>query len=139
MSLQVEIESAFPKTLNAPIVSNDFILNNQNIMELEENIDLFKYVPSYMIWTIKNSDEYEELVDGYTINTLAEYGKTKSIDNPYLNFMHLCNKKQKLAVIKFLKWCSRELSLVDENQIERALRNWSIAIVPANKTLQSDP
>lgn len=123
MTLEEQIFSAFPEVSDEPIINDSFIISNQNLMELEENINYLKYVPSYMLWCIKNKDS--ELVDEYTINALAEYGRSKSKENTYLNFMHCCSIEQKLVVIQFLEWCKKEIDTTDNNQISRAISNWS--------------
>lgn len=127
MILKEQIITAFPKVTIETEISNDFILSNQNLMELKSDIDHFLLVPSYMLWCINTNNE-EELVEHYTVNALAEYGKTKSKNNNYLNFMFNCSHEQKLAIIKFLEWCLIELDMVDANQIKRAIKNWSKSI-----------
>ena len=117
------IQSAFPKISDAPEISDEFITRNQNLMELDEVSDYLKVVPAYMLWCVKYKDD--ELVDEYTISSLAEYGKTKSKGNAYLNFMYLCNNEQKVAVIKFLEWCINEISTIDTAQVQRVIKNWS--------------
>jgi len=74
MVLEEQIITAFPKALIESGVSDNFIINNQNLMDPDGNIDHFSCVPSYMLWCINKNKE--ELVDNYTVNALAEYGKT---------------------------------------------------------------
>jgi len=123
MNLEEEIISAFPKVLSDPKVMDEFIEENENIMELEGEIDHLKFVPAYMLWCIRNKDL--KLVDLNTVNALAEYGRTKMKENNYLNFMYLCNPEQKNIVLRFLEWCLNEILTVDETQVERAIKNWS--------------
>jgi len=122
MNLEEEIFSAFPMVLNEPTVTDDFIEDNENIMELEGDVDYFKIVPAYMLWCIRKKDL--KLVDMNTVNALAEYGRTKMKDDDYLNFMYRCSPEQKNVVLKFLKWCLTEIITVDKTQIERAMKNW---------------
>ena len=123
MNIEQEIIKVFPEVLVEPIVTNEFIEENQNLMEIPNEINHIKYVPSYMLWCLRKKES--ELVDMYTINALAEYGRSKAIDNNYLNFKHLCSPSQKNVVVSFLNWCLKELYTVEKEQIERAVKNWS--------------
>jgi len=122
MSLEQDIITLFPAVQEKPQISDEFIENNQNIMEISGDIQYFKVVPAYMLWSIKNKDI--ELVDMHTINALAEYGRTKIRDNDYFNFKWRCSKTQKRIVIAFLEWCRNEILTSDAEQIERALKHW---------------
>lgn len=122
MNLEHQIIHTFSKVLDEPKVTNDFIMHNQDIMELVEETDYFQYVPAYMLWCLINKDS--ELVDMNIVNALAEYGRSKNHENNYLNFKFRCNIEQKNTVIMFLKWCMAEISTSDKTQIERALKNW---------------
>jgi hypothetical protein len=123
MNLEAEIKNVFPKVLSEPEIPDNFIEENESIMEIEGEIDHFKVVPAYMLWCLKYKDE--KLVDMNTVSALAEYGRTKMKENEYLNFMHRCNAEQKRVISDFLKWCAKEISTADKTQIERALKNWS--------------
>ena len=123
MSIEQEIIKVFPEVLVEPRITNEFIEENQNLMEIPNEINHIKYVPSYMLWYLKKKES--ELVDMYTINALAEYGRSKAIDNNYINFMHRCSPAQKNVVVSFLNWCFKELSFAEKEQIERAIKNWS--------------
>ncbi len=123
MSLEEKIIAAFPKVQNEPLVTDEFIEENENIMEIPGDIDHFKYVPAYMLWCIRKKDI--KLVDMYTVNAVAEYGRTKMKENNYLNFKWRCNSEQRKAVHHFLEWCKNEITTVDATQIERATKNWS--------------
>ncbi len=122
MKIEAQIKAAFPKAFDYPIVTDEFIENHQNIMEINGELDYLKVVPAYMLWCchFKNS----KLVDYYTVNALAEYGRAKDSKNGYLNFKFLCNPAQVTAVISFLRWCDSELLTSQSNQIERALKHW---------------
>jgi len=91
-------------------------------MEIEVEQELMRYIPSYMLWCLKNKESM--LVDSYLINALSEYGRCKNPENEYLNFMFRCSKAQRNVISNFLIWCSAELYTVDQTQIERALKNW---------------
>ncbi|MDH5178074.1 MAG: hypothetical protein OEZ39_16335 [Gammaproteobacteria bacterium] len=123
MNLELEIKNVFPGVLSEPSIPDSFIEENENIMELEGEVDYFKFVPAYMLWCLKFKDK--KLVDVNTVNALAEYGRTKIKENSHLNFMHLCNAEQKKVVAKFLEWCAKEIITADKTQIERAVKNWS--------------
>ena len=123
MNLEQDIIAAFPTVKEAPLIKDDFIKNNQNIMEISGDVQYFKVVPAYMLWSIKNKDS--ELVDMYTVNALAEYGRTKIKDNDYFNFKWRCNEEQRNVVISFLEWCMNEILTAEVEQIERALKHWS--------------
>ena len=123
MNIEEEITTAFPEITDDTRVADKFIEENENIMEINAEIDHFKYVPAYMIWCIKNRDR--KLVDMHTINALAEYGRTKLKDDNYLNFKYRCNSTQKASILSFLKWCATEIVISDEIQIERAIKQWS--------------
>ncbi len=107
----------------APLIEDDFIKNNQDIMEINGDVLSFKLVPAYMLWIIKNKDS--ELVDMYTVNALAEYGRTNIKDNDYFNFKWRCNEEQRNVVAFFLKWSMKEILTAEVRQIERALKHWS--------------
>ncbi len=124
MNLADEIKNEFPKVLDEAPITDEFIEFNENLMELTEQIDHFKVVPAYMLWCLRNKDL--RLVDMYTVNSLAEYGRTKMKDNDHLNFMWRCNAKQQAVVYKFLVWCLNEIPTTDTTQIQRAIKNWSV-------------
>ena len=121
MSLSFEIAKHFSIT-DSSRVSDSFIEKNQNLMEIEVEKELMRYIPSYMLWCLKNKESM--LIDSYLINALSEYGRCKDPENEYLNFMFRCSKEQRNVISNFLVWCSTELYTVDQTQIERALKNW---------------
>ena len=123
MNFEQDIIAAFPTVKEDPLIEDDFIKNNQNIMEISGDVQYFKVVPAYMLWSIKNKDS--ELVDMYTVNALAEYGRTKIKDNDYFNFKWRCNEEQRNVVASFLEWCMNEILTAEVEQIERALKHWS--------------
>ena len=96
-------------------------------MEIDGQPDLLRYVPAYMLWCIRNKDNYDQLVTDYTINALAVYGRSGHADNSHLNFRWRCNAGQIAAVVAFLNWCLENLSVVDDAQIKRSLKRWSLA------------
>ena len=124
MEIEEEIRKAFPTVSTAAPVTDEFIEANPNLMELDEEFDQFEYVPAYMLWCLHNKDS--ALVDLYTVNVLAEYGRAKDSSNNYLNFKHRCSSAQVEAVTNFLKWCHEEIPSADATQIERALKRWKV-------------
>ena len=122
MSLEQDIITAFPSVHEEPLVSDEFIEKNENIMELDGSIDYFKIVSAYMLWCIKNKDI--KLVDMHTVNALAEYGRTNIKDNDYFNFKWRCDEHQKAVVVEFMKWCKKEITTSEEEQIDRAIKHW---------------
>ncbi len=124
MNIEQEIRIEFFKG-DDPSVSDEFILSNGDIMWLKEEVDLAKYVPSYMYWVARNGIDEHGLVSDHTLSALAEYGRCKDGDIKHLNFKHLCNPKQKEVVINFLKWCQTNLLISDSEQVLRAIKQWS--------------
>ena len=124
MELAEEIKKEFnlsPET----VVSDDYIQDNVDLMWIKEEINTLLYVPSYVLWCIKNKEKDGNLVVVYTLNALAEYGRAKDKENNHLNFKFLCNSNQKEAVLKFLQWCEINLELVDDKQLQRTLKHWA--------------
>lgn len=118
MSLEQEIEKEF-KLLPSNQVTDAFIEENFNLMEIVSDIDDSEYIPNYMLWCVKNTDN-GSLVFDYTVNALAEYGRMKGADS----FKSQCNAAQKRIVCRFLEWCLNNVVACNEKQVERALRNW---------------
>lgn len=123
MNLEKEIEQAFCLT-SETIISDDYIQNNPDLMWIKKQINLMIYVPSYMLWCLKNKESEGNLVCDFTLNALAEYGRAKDKENSYLNFKYLCNTEQKGIVYDFIKWCKENLELINEKQIQRILKYW---------------
>ena len=106
------------------VISDEFICENDDLMWLNSEINYMIYVPSYMIWCIKNKEIDGNLICDNTIRALAEYGRAKKPDNPYLNFKFLCSSQQKELVCLFLSWCDSNLELCNTEQIERSIKHW---------------
>lgn len=123
MSIAETINSAFPKVISDPILSDDEIRETQNPMELPNNHSLIDAVPCYMLYCAKNPED-DSLVAYHTVNALAEYGRAKDPENEYLNFKFLCDDTQRAAVSSFLAWAKGPPSYEDEDQIDRALKRW---------------
>lgn len=123
MSLEKEIEQAFCITPET-IISDDYIQNNPDLMWIKKQINLMIYVPSYMLWCLKNKESEGNLVCDFTLNALAEYGRAKDKENSYLNFKYLCNEEQKGIVYNFIKWCKSDLEHINIKQIDRMFRYW---------------
>jgi hypothetical protein len=104
------------------VVSNAFILNNPDVLWLENEIDYMAYVPSYVLWCIKNKDIDGNLIFDHTIKALAEFGRAKDTNNR-LNFKFLCNDEQKELIYNFLNWCLTNL-LCNKAHVIRAIKNW---------------
>ena len=121
MKLHFEIIKSFSLEEES-IIDDRFIVENQNIMEVDVESKLMQYIPSYMLWCIKHKDS--ELVDMYIVDALSEYGRCKNSKNEHLNFMFRCSKEQRNTVSKFLLWCSTEIITSDKKQINKALKNW---------------
>ncbi|MDH5728647.1 MAG: hypothetical protein OEZ58_06630 [Gammaproteobacteria bacterium] len=119
-TLEKEIINAFPSVAEEPIVSEEYIEENPDLMMIEGNVDYFKLVPSYMLWCLRYKDL--ELVDMHTVNALAEYGRTSLKENDYLNFKWRCNPLQRKVVVKFLNWCSAAIEISEKEQITRAIK-----------------
>jgi len=124
MNLEKELEQAFCLTSETTI-TDDYIQKNPDLMWIKKKINLMAYVPSYILWCLKNIDSEGNLICDYTLNALAEYGRTKDKKNSYLNFKYLCNTEQKAVVYNFLKWCKENLGFINEKQLERALKHWA--------------
>ena len=124
MELEEEINKEFNLTPET-VVSNDYIQENVDLMWVKEEINTLLYVPSYILWCIKNKEKDGNLVVVYTLNALAEYGRAKDENNKYLNFKFLCNSSQRKAILNFLKWCEINLELNDEKQLQRTLKHWA--------------
>jgi hypothetical protein len=121
-SLENDVKTAF--AINGNIVSDEFISNNTSVLWLKEDVDFMVYVPSYMLWCLKNKDDEGSLVFDNTISALAEFGRSKNPQMPHLNFKFLCNDRQKELVCRFLNWCRSDLMLNYGEQLDRAIKNW---------------
>jgi len=123
MNLEKELEEVFSLT-SKTMISNEYIQNNPDLMWIKKRIDLMTYVPSYILWCLKNKESEGNLVCDYTLNALAEYGRAKDKENSYINFKYLCNAEQKAFVYNFLKWCAANLEFINKKQLQRALKHW---------------
>jgi hypothetical protein len=125
-SLESRIRTAF--SLNENIVSDEFISHNTSVLWLKEEVDYMVYVPSYMLWCLKNKDDEGSLVFNDTISALAEFGRSKNPQIIHLNFKFLCDDRQKKLVCQFLKWCRSDLLLIYEEQLDRAIKSWELCL-----------
>jgi hypothetical protein len=121
-SIENEIRTAF--SLNETIVSDEFISSNADILWLKERVDYLVYMPSYMLWCIKNLDDQGSLVFDHTIRALAEFGRSKNPQLKHLGFKFICNARQKAVIYQFLIWCQSNLFSYHEEQLDRAIKNW---------------
>lgn len=96
-------------------------------MELVGQESLLRVVPHYMQFCIEFPDD-DSLVSLNTVNALAEYGRSKDPSNSYLNFKFLCDDDQRKAVVAFLVWAKGPPHYEDEDQIDRAVKNWQKTI-----------
>jgi hypothetical protein len=104
-------------------VPDEFIISNPDVLWLEKEIDYMIYIPSYILWCLKNRDSDGNLVCDRTRSALAELGRAKDLTN-HLNFKFLCNNKQKELIFHFLNWCLSNLLWCQKEQITRAIKNW---------------
>ena len=121
------IKACFPEIETEPLVSSEFVVENQCIFDFESNGKELKLVPSYMLWCINAEDKL--LVDHHLIHVLAEYGRAKHDGPEWLRFMHQCNREQVKVVLTFLRWCESNLLVVDEKQLRRAIQNWEQHVI----------
>jgi len=105
------------------IISDKFIIENDDLMWLKIEIDHMVYVPSYMLWCIRNKDKDGNLVCDYTISALAEYGRVKSTNNN-AHFKFRCSTEQRELVCLFLSWCEYNLDFCNVEQIQRSIKQW---------------
>ncbi|RYF46719.1 MAG: hypothetical protein EOO38_13585 [Cytophagaceae bacterium] len=122
-ALLVEIEEAFPGCTAA--FSDPFIEQNPNVSELDSTVDLHVAVPAYMAWCIRNGHNPSLLVHDYTVNALAEFGRTKNRQLTRLDFKHRCTVKQKNIVRLFLHWYLNPNLLINTEQVTRSIKQWS--------------
>ncbi len=123
MSIAETVAGAFRKVLVDRILSDEQVREIQDPMELLEQESLLNVVPCFMQYCIEYPDD-DSLVALYTVNALAEYGRSKNPSNSYLNFKFLCNEDQRKAVVAFLIWAKGPPHYEDKNQIDRAVKNW---------------
>lgn len=128
MNIEAIILNAFPEVSVQDKVTDSYISGHQNLMEMAEEIERLVYVPAYMLWCIRNVDNYDQLVTYFTVGAIAEYGRAKNSANNYLNFKYRCNTEQRKAVLAFLRWCQEYVDFLDEQQIERAIKRWEIGV-----------
>ena len=76
MGISRKITGAFPTDPDDPALSDDFIAAHPSLMEIDGQPDLPRYVPTYMLWCIRNKDNYDQLVTDYTVNALGVYGRS---------------------------------------------------------------
>lgn len=126
MNIVDQLVTVFPRQSWASFLNDDFILANQDLMQLEQPKSLLEVVPAYMLWCAENPRS-PELVSDFTLSALAEYGRSKSAENPSLNFRYLCSSVQAAAVVAFLRWASNAIPLHHEAQLRRAIHSWEYA------------
>lgn len=122
-ALFVEIAEAFRGCTAA--LSDSFIEDNPNVLELGGTVDLHTAVPAYMAWCTRNGHKPSLLVHDYTVNALAEFGRTKDRQITHLDFAYRCTAEQKRAVLHFLHWYLDPSLLVNTEQVERSIKRWS--------------
>jgi len=121
--LLTEIEDAFPGC--SEMFSDSFIEENPSMLEIDGGVDLLMAVPAYMAWCTRNGHRPSLLVHDYTVNALAEFGRTKNRQIAHLDFKHRCTAEQKRAVLHFLRWYLNPGLLVDTEQVARSIKRWS--------------
>lgn len=123
----MDIESAILKEFSLSsetLLPDSFIEKNDDLMWLEGEIDYLVYVPSYMLWCIRNGEKDGNLVCERTISAIAEFGRCKNSELSHLNFRFLCRDEQRAVVSSFLVWASNNLELCDNEQIKRSIKRW---------------
>lgn len=121
--LLAEIAEAFPGC--TAVFSDSFIEENPNLSEIDVGVDLLMAVPAYMAWCARNGHRPSLLVHDYTVNALAEFGRTKNRQIAHLDFKHRCTAEQKRAVLHFLHWYLNPCLLIDTEQVKRSIKRWS--------------
>jgi hypothetical protein len=117
------IAQAFPASAGTP--TDQFIEANSDLLWLQPPVDLAVLVPAYMSWCVRHaSNERGTLVPDHTVRALAEFGRSKNPSIAHLNFKHTCSEQQRAVVAKFLRWCLNPDLILDEEQIQRALKSW---------------
>ncbi len=105
-------------------INDEFIESHADPMWEITDFEPIKYLPSYMVWCVRNGNRDGNLVCAGTINAIAESGRSRSPNITHLNFKYRCTEQQKLIVARFLIWCLYNLSYEDENQIKRSIKQW---------------
>ena len=118
-----EIASAFPGCVTA--FSDSFIEENPGLPQLDTGVDSHLAVPAYMAWCARNWHRPAELIHDYTINALAELGRSKNRQLTRLDFKHRCTSEQKAVVLKFLRVYLEPHLLANAEQVERSIKQWS--------------
>ena len=124
MSVDQIIHAAFPDASVQVDITDDFIRSNQNFFEIDNALDPLAYLPAYMLWCVKNKDDYDQLVTDCTIDAIAYFGRTVNQPIATLDLKKRCSTFQRQTILAFLYWCQESLEIVDEQQIERAIKQW---------------
>lgn len=106
-------------------ISNDFIVSHPNPMWDVRDFDPVTQLPSYMAWCVEHGNGDGNLICAGTINALAEAGRSKNPEIAHTSFKFSCNDQQKFLVVQFLYWCLGNLEHEDDDQIVRAIKQWS--------------
>jgi len=120
MDIASQIEDGFDLSKET-LISDDFIIENDDLMWIKSEIDYMVYIPSYMLWCIRNKDKDGNLVGDNTISALAEFGRMKSSNT---SFKSHCSTEQKKLICLFLSWCEINLDFCNKEQIKRSLKQW---------------
>lgn len=122
-ALPVKIADAFPASTAA--FSDSFIEENPDVFELDGTVELHVAVAAYMAWCARNGHKPWLLVHDYTVNALAELGRTKNRQITHLDFKRRCTAEQKNVVLDFLRWYLNPALLINTEQVTRAIKQWS--------------
>ena len=106
------------------IISDEFIELNEDLMWLKEEVDYFVYLPSYMLWCIRNSDSNQNLVCDRTVSTIAEFGRYEGSEITHLKFKSRCSVIQRSVIVSFLNWVLVNTVVCNEEEIKRSLKRW---------------
>ncbi|GAB2886032.1 hypothetical protein GCM10027046_13130 [Uliginosibacterium flavum] len=122
-----QIRRAFASELVTPYLTPEFIEQHPNLMEIRGAApDVMSTVPAYMLWCAAHPGD-TSLITDWTVNALAEFGRSKDPQSAWLNFRFRCTQEQRQVVVCFLEWSLNETPFLNEKQIERARRNWQHA------------
>lgn len=124
MTIAELVASSFADALAERKVTSDQILENPDPMMCDFGVPLSKVIPCYLQFCLDNP-AHDSLVCLHTVNALAEYGRATKPNNDYLNFKYQCSESQKTTIAEFLRWSKGAPSFEDEDQVDRALRNWT--------------
>lgn len=123
MDLLDKLRKAFPVLSGDELVTEQQILDEPDPLMLVTEVDDFDVLPFYMQWCVKHPENPATVPDG-VLHAIATYGRSKSPKSAYSKIKPRCNEAQVAAIRAFLEWLGERIEFVDEERLERALRNW---------------